>query len=577
MKKIGVLLLFCLSCWGALHAQEQIPEKFLVHKVKKKETLYGLAEQYGVTIEQITAYNPSVAKQGLKRRMSLRIPMYKTVAVEEKVPDSQTESYLVPTKATKWRIAYTYGITIQELEALNPAIKGGLKAGQTIQVPISTKDTLAVPSSVYNYYTVQPKEGYYRLEKKLGVTQAVLDSLNPELIEKGLQVGMVLKIPLEFSGDLKVKDDLLVEKIDLFDSLSPLERPVRLGLLLPFKTKALELDSLDKTKALLKRRNLHSLAFDFYAGVRLALDDLAQQGVRSILEVFDTQNSASVLRTLAQQDQLVQQEVLIGPMIPKNFDLISNHPALKKVPKVAPLSYKKVQLRPNVYQSISAKEVLREKMLTHLDNVLSEEEQVVIVADSLHRDIEKILQERYPFAIQFRPEAGGYLDSELMDSLLMDSIPNKVILESENFSLISSISSQLSGKITPSRPIQLFTTYRGPAYENPNIPKATFASLGFTFSSGYHPQQFDEGDMAERFLNRFGMYPTKEAKRGYDLTLDLVLRITRNGSLEAGITLGETEYVENRFDYERLPNGAVVNKGVFLLQHRDNSIVILKK
>jgi len=301
------------------------------------------------------------------------------------------------------------------------------------------------------------------------------------------------------------------------------------------------------------------------------------RGIQSVLAVFDTQNNASVLRSLSQQDQLARQEVLIGPMIPKNFDLISNQPALKNVPKVAPLSYKKVQMRPNVYQSIAPKEVLREKMLAHLDNVLSSEEHVVIVADSMNRDIEKILHERYPFAIKFRPEAGGYLDSELMDSLLLDSIPNKVILESENFSLISSISSQLSGKITPSRPIQLFTTYRGPAYEKPDIPKATFSSLGFTFSSGYHPQQFDEGNLAEHFLKRFGMYPSKEAKRGYDLTLDLMLRITRNGSLETGITLGETEYTENRFDYERLPNGAVVNKGVFLLQYRDNSIVVLKK
>ena len=216
-------------------------------------------------------------------------------------------------------------------------------------------------------------------------------------------------------------------------------------------------------------------------------------------------------------------------------------------------------------------------MLRHLDNVLTEEEHVVVVADSLHRDIEKILMERYPYAIQFRPEQGGYLDSELMDSLLLDSIPNKVILESENFSLISSISSQLSGKITPSRPIQLFTTYRGTAYENPNIPNATFGSLGFTFTSGYHPKVFDEGEMPDRFLNRFGMYPSKEAKRGYDLMLDLLLRITRTGDLEEGITLGETDYVENRFDYQLLPNGAAINKGVYLLQHQDDSIIILKK
>ena len=575
MNKFWLLLLAVFFTFG-LQAQESIPDRFINHKVKKKETLYSLSQKYGVTVDQIEAYNPTLIKSRLKRKMTLRIPVYEAPVVVEEVI-SETESYLVPPKATKWRIAYTYGITIQELEALNPSLKEGLKAGQTLQVPITTKDTLVGPSSAFNYYTVLPKEGYYRIEKKLGIGQRILDSLNPELAITGLQAGMVLKVPLEFSGDLKVQDDLLVPKVDLLDSLSPLDRALKIGLLLPFKAQTLELDSLEKTKSLLKKRNLTRLAFDFYAGVRMALEVLAEKGVATELQVFDTQNKRAKLKQLVQTSELTAQDLLVGPLIPRNFDFISAQGRLRKIPKVAPLSYKKVQMRANVYQSIPPKQILRERMLSHLDNVLTEEENVVVVADSLNRDIEKILMERYPYAIRFRPEQGGYLDSELMDSLLLDSIPNKIILESENFSLISSISSQLSGKITPSRPIQLFTTFRGTAYENPNSPNATFGSLGFTFTSGYHPKVFDEGEMPDRFLNRFGMYPSKEAKRGYDLMLDLLLRITRTGDLREGITLGETDYVESRFDYQLLPNGAAVNQGVYLLQHQDDSIILLKK
>jgi LysM repeat protein len=575
MNKFWLLLLAVFFTFG-LQAQERIPDRFMNHKVKKKETLYSLSQKYGVTVDQIEAYNPTLIKSRLKRKMTLRIPVYEAPVVVEEVI-SETESYLVPPKATKWRIAYTYGITIQELEALNPSLKEGLKAGQTLQVPITTKDTLVGPSSAFNYYTVLPKEGYYRIEKKLGIGQRILDSLNPELAITGLQAGMVLKVPLEFSGDLKVQDDLLVPKVDLLDSLSPLDRALKIGLLLPFKAQTLELDSLEKTKSLLKKRNLTRLAFDFYAGVRMALEVLAEKGVATELQVFDTQNKRAKLNQLVQTSELTAQDLLVGPLIPRNFDFISAQGRLRKIPKVAPLSYKKVQMRANVYQSIPPKQILRERMLSHLDNVLTEEENVVVVADSLNRDIEKILMERYPYAIRFRPEQGGYLDSELMDSLLLDSIPNKIILESENFSLISSISSQLSGKITPSRPIQLFTTFRGTAYENPNSPNATFGSLGFTFTSGYHPKVFDEGEMPDRFLNRFGMYPSKEAKRGYDLMLDLLLRITRTGDLQEGITLGETDYVESRFDYQLLPNGAAVNQGVYLLQHQDDSIILLKK
>ena len=577
MKKYGLLLLLLLNML-ALRAQDtKIPDRFITHKVKKKETLLGLAQQYEISIEQIKVYNPTLERVGLKRKMMLRIPVFESPMMVIEAPSVDTESYLVPPKATKWRIAYTYGITIQELEALNPSLKNGLKAGQILQLPISTKDSLVAPTPAYNYYTVLPKEGYYRIEKKLGVSQGVLDSLNPDLVAKGLQAGMVLKVPLEFSGDLKVQDDLLVQKINLFDSLNPLDRSLRVGLLLPFKVNSLELDSIEKTKEFFKKRNLSSLSFDFYSGTLLAMEVLSEQGIASELTVFDTQNRKAKLVQITQNSLLSQQDVIIGPLIPKNFDFISALPKLSKVPKVAPLSNKEVQMRPNVYQSIPPKKQLRDRMLKHLDNVLSEEENIVIVADSLNREVEKMLQERYPFAIQFRPEQGGYLDSELMDSLLLDSIPNKIILESENFSLISSISSQLSGKISPSRPIQLFTTYRGAAYEDPNISAATFASLAFTFTSGYHPQLFDEGLMAERFLNRFGMYPSKEAKRGYDLTLDLLLRMTRKGNLAEGSSLGETDYFESRFDYKPLPNGSYINKGIFLLQYHEDSIIVLKK
>ncbi len=42
---------------------------------------------------------------------------------------------------------------------------------------------------------VKAKEGFYRLEKKLGLTKAQLEALNPELVQQGLKLGMVLKDP----------------------------------------------------------------------------------------------------------------------------------------------------------------------------------------------------------------------------------------------------------------------------------------------------------------------------------------------------------------------------------------------
>ena len=63
--------LFVLTAFG-----QNTPERFLTHKVKKKETLYGLARKYNISIDQIKEYNSLIEKIGLKKRMELKIPVY---------------------------------------------------------------------------------------------------------------------------------------------------------------------------------------------------------------------------------------------------------------------------------------------------------------------------------------------------------------------------------------------------------------------------------------------------------------------------------------------------------------------
>ena len=216
-KYYSYFIFFTVIGFLTIEAQQN-PESFLSHKVKKRETIYGITRSYNITEKQLKEYNPLLQKVGLRRRMLLRIPVYKKPIKESTIPKLVDEHegshlYIVKPKDSKWRIAYNYKITIPELEALNPQIKKGLKLGQEIRVPIlPTINVSKTWDSNFNYYTVKPKEGYYRIEKKIGVTKAILDSLNPEILELGLQEGMVLRVPAESKGEFKIEDDLLVEK-----------------------------------------------------------------------------------------------------------------------------------------------------------------------------------------------------------------------------------------------------------------------------------------------------------------------------------------------------------------------------
>ena len=175
LKKNKIFFLALLLCGILFSNAQEMPVKFLPHKVKKKETIFGITKKYNITETQLNEYNPLLKKIGLRKRMVLRIPVYPMLV--EKLPeqlvqvDQSTQAYIVKPKETKWRIAYNFQITIPELEALNPEIKKGLKEGQEIRIPIvaSTTESETIDpawDSSFNYYKVLPKEGYYRIEKK---------------------------------------------------------------------------------------------------------------------------------------------------------------------------------------------------------------------------------------------------------------------------------------------------------------------------------------------------------------------------------------------------------------------------
>ena len=559
-------------------AQRQNPESFLNHKVKKNESLESLTKKYELTENEIIFYNPLIQKIGLKKRMILKIPIYNNQNLVTKSVDSnEYKIHEVRSKETKWRLAYENQTTIKVIDSLNPEIINGLKIGQKIRLPIS-KVKLKVPEkdSAYNYYKVLPKEGYYRIEKKLGVNQFVLDSLNPNIKNTGIKEGMILKVPLKNSGEMIVKNDLLIDRINLIDSMSKTSK-VKLALFLPFKANDIILDSLEQTKSLLIDRNLHTISLDFLRGTKFAIQTASNNGISVDLTVFDTQNDILIINDLLKSNDLSKFNVIVGPLITSNFDFLTSNRGLINIPKISPLSINDVYLRKNVYQSIPRKDFLRNKMIKYLEKKLDSTQNILLVADSTNRKIEDELKKKFPYSLILRPEKEDYLLPELLDSLLIDSVPNKVILESESFPLIASVISQMNAQNNSNRNVQLYTTYRGNAYETENISNKVMGGINFTYPTFYKklpPENLT--DFQDDYIDLYGKLPNKESTRAYDLILDVILRIAFREKLKKSIDIGETQYIENRFFYDKTENESYTNRAFYILQHSGYDIMEIK-
>lgn len=559
-------------------AQRQNPESFLNHKVKKNESLESLTKKYELTENEIIFYNPLIQKIGLKKRMILKIPIYNNQNLVTKSANSnEYKIHEVRSKETKWRLAYENQTTIKVIDSLNPEIINGLKIGQKIRLPIS-KVKLKVPEkdSAYNYYKVLPKEGYYRIEKKLGVNQFVLDSLNPNIKNTGIKEGMILKVPLKNSGEMIVKNDLLIDRINLIDSVSKTSK-VKLALFLPFKANDIILDSLEQTKSLLIDRNLHTISLDFLRGTKFAIQTASNNGISVDLTVFDTQNDILIINDLLKSNDLSKFNVIVGPLITSNFDFLTSNRGLINIPKISPLSINDVYLRKNVYQSIPRKDFLRNKMIKYLEKKLDSTQNILLVADSTNRKIEHELKKKFPYSLILRPEKEDYLLPELVDSLLIDSVPNKVILESESFPLIASVISQMNAQNNSNRNVQLYTTYRGNAYETENISNKVMGGINFTYPTFYKklpPENLT--DFQDDYIDLYGKLPNKESTRAYDLILDVILRIAFREKLKKSIDIGETQYIENRFFYDKTENESYTNRAFYILQHSGYDIMEIK-
>ena len=580
MKKI---VLFFFLCFALTKNFAQIPKSFLSHRVKKDETLDQIIKKYEIKESQLLEYNPFLKKTGIKKKLILRIPVYnqnkELKLVEKKNIPSQTYNiHKVKPKETKWRLAYKYGMTISELDSLNPILVNGLKIGQEIRVRNTLLlDSIPEKDTLYNYYSVQPSEGFYSIEKKLGINRSDLESLNPRLIETGLQAGMLIKVPEFLSGELKVENDLLIERINLIDSIL-IKKKIKFGVLLPFKSNEIIFDSIEDTKRILEERNLHTVSLDFYSGVLFAVDKLINKGLEIDLYNYDTQNNLTQIKEIIESKELESLDFILGPLIPSNFDYLSGNNSLKNIPKISPLSTRPVEYRKNVFQSVTEESFFRNKMYEYLEKKLDTTHHIIIVADEKNRVIENELQSRFPWSIKLRPEKSDYIIPELVDSLLLDSIENKIILETQSFPLIASAISQFNSQNTENRSVQVYTTYRGNAYNNDNLSRKDLGGIKLTYPSGFKPfyKTFDE-DYVKSYIDKFGKYPNIESLRGYDVTMDAILRTAFAKNLTKSIELGETQYESNRFLYKENDNESYSNKAYYILEHKGYDIFELKE
>ena len=516
---------------------------FILHKIKRKQTLNKVADLYDVDINLIKKYN-DLTSDKLYKGTLIKVPLVPLITGSIDIPN-RVKYYVVKAKEGKWRVAYKYGITIDQLELINPQIGSFLKVSQKILVPNINLNKLNIIDNNYAYYKVLAKEGFYRLKIKLGVEENIIKSLNPILMTSELKEGMVLKLPKLIDENENLDKDQTINLTDFSKK--------KIALLLPFGLNNINFDSLQIAKSQLTNDKLLNLSLDFYLGSSIAIDSIASYGIPVQMNVFDTNNSSEAdIYEIVKTNDLKNYDLVIGPLTAKAFNYTSKLLKNESVRLVSPLS--KVNYANNVINTITEDEILYERIVSFVesDTTLNKK---YIISDSDNLITSDKLKERFKNATQFYStvnDSGVDTKSLVLDDLDSTFVDKKniIFLETKDQGFVSNVTSILNSFVNDTVQISLYTTSSNKAFSGSNISNYNLSNLNFHYPSINKPLDFKlYSNFIKNFSNIYNFIPNKYVIRGYDLMLDLLFRLSSDEINFNSSNFIETEHIENKFKY----------------------------
>lgn len=166
------------------------------YTVKKGDTLYGISNQFGVSVVDLKNLN-NLKDNNLKIGQVLKISQNSGTN-----PDS-TIKYIVKKGDSLYSIARVYKTTVQEIQKLNNLKSNTLSIGQVLKIPENYVNDASAALPTYVNYTVKKGDSLYSIAKKYGITTDTIIKDNA-LKNNLLSIGQNLKI--------RTKEDSIVEE-----------------------------------------------------------------------------------------------------------------------------------------------------------------------------------------------------------------------------------------------------------------------------------------------------------------------------------------------------------------------------
>lgn len=345
IKRILLLLFIIGTISTSLCAQEN--HSYFLHTIEKGQSIYSIASMYGVTQNDIIAMNPG-CDQAIYAGQKLRIPQSKSTNQEKET------FHTIQQGETLYKLTTLYQISAKDICEANPGLSAeNFRIGQVIRIPSSansTKDSdeqhqTTVTSTIQGPVKSKCREMHKVKRKETIFSVSRLYNITEQEL---INANPELKIGMKRGQYLCIPyaTNTTTVTVDNSHITPPSNKEL-------FRENAEKVEKYSTVKAALLLPFLQDKRMvEYYEGFLLAVDSLKQSGVSIDLYVYNLTDNAASLDNILSKDELKKVNVIFGPAQAKHTKQLADFAKKYDISLVIPFSSKDdvVFNNPNVFQ-----------------------------------------------------------------------------------------------------------------------------------------------------------------------------------------------------------------------------------
>ena len=509
------------------------------HIVLERQTLYSISKAYGVTLEDIYRFNPTVKEVGLKKNSIIIIPS------QDAIKSSVTVQMPEPAKAPE---------AVKE----EPAVKRPEKPRQAPEVKAPVKE------KTRRIHIAKWYEDLDVIAEQYGVT---VDDIMKANNLTGRKLVKRQKLIIPYPGEETVTKPTVVAEVaptphvpaeetvaEVVDSVTiePVSK-VNLSLVMP----------LTNSEGEPHRNNM-----DFYCGALLAVYDMANEGIDCNLNVCDIMNADSGF----DMESLTKSDMIIGPVSTADLTRMFNAvPAgTTVVSPLDPRAEKLITEHSSMIQIPTPHQVQNRDLIKWMEEDFTEGDRAVMITEKGARQtgIVNIMKEALDSSsLAYQTFSYSILEgrdvAEALTGLMSEEGKNRIVIASESEAFVNDVVRNLNLLIYNNLDIVLYapSKIRGfDTIEVENLHK-TSTHVSLAYYVDYESPLVKEFLLKYRAL--FNTEPNQFAFQGYDVTRYFADQYTKAGkNWKEGLDGNETEMLQSTFMLRRQPSGGHLNNGI---------------